>query len=64
MLTVKRRNLTTQQRAMAAARAWSRAWAAGRVQTKGGDRRSKAQNARLITDPRKHFGALYGVGKD
>lgn len=58
---VKRRNLTGQQRAIAAARAWSRARAEGKIQKQGGPRQ-KAQDA-LIADPRSHFAALYGVSE-
>ena len=31
------------------------------MQTKAGDRKSKAQSARLIAEPRSHFAALFGV---
>jgi hypothetical protein len=69
-LNVKRRNLNAAQRAMAAADAWLRAEAEGKVQTKGGDRgnqhtggkEAKAQSA-LLADPRSHFGKLFGVGE-
>jgi hypothetical protein len=60
---VKRRDITVSQRAIVAAEAWARAERTGRVQTKGGDRRSKAQSAHLIKDPRRHFGKEYEVGE-
>jgi hypothetical protein len=62
-LNVKRRNLSAAQKAIAAADAWVQAEAEGRVETKGGDRKSKAQSAHLIADPRNHFGKLFGVGE-
>ena len=61
---VKRRNLTAPQRAVAAAHAWARAEASGRVQTHGGNRRSSSGNPNLIREPAKHFAALYGVSQD
>ena len=40
-------------------RAWKRAEAEGRVQTKGGDRKSNGKNSHLIARPREHFAALF-----
>jgi hypothetical protein len=51
---------------MAAADAWLRAEAEGKVQTgKGGDRRRKDQSETfaLIADPRSHFAKLFAVNK-
>jgi hypothetical protein len=35
----------------------------GRVQTRGGDRKSKAQSALWIADPRSHFASAFSVGE-
>ena len=62
-LNVKRRNLSSSQRAMAAAKAWALAEQEGKVQTQGGDRKSKAQSGHLIAAPRDHFAVMFGVSK-
>ena len=56
-------DLTPSTRALAAARAWRRAVADGRVESKGGDRKSNAQNALLIKDPRRRFSRLFDAGE-
>jgi ParB-like chromosome segregation protein Spo0J len=63
-LNVKRRNMSASQKAMSAAEAWAIAEKEERVQTKGGDRKSKAQNGHLIRNPREHFATLFGVSKN
>jgi hypothetical protein len=40
--------------------AWAAAEADGRVQTKGGDRKSNGQNTHLIADPRVYFAKQFG----
>ena len=50
-LDAKRRDLTASTRAYAAAMTWTAAEADGRVQTKGGDRKSKPNNSALIANP-------------
>jgi hypothetical protein len=63
-LNVKRRNLTKPQLAIAAARAWAQAEAAGEVRPHGGDRTASDENRHLIQEPRKHFADLFGVSQD
>jgi hypothetical protein len=48
------------QRAIAAADAWLQAEAEGRVQTKGGDRKSNGKSSLLIDDPRVYFAEAFG----
>ena len=57
---------TRPQLAIAAAMAWRRAEAAGRVQKARArtDRRSPEAGAGLIISPRDHFGQQFGVGKN
>jgi hypothetical protein len=64
-LNAKRRDLTASTRALAAARAWKRAVADGRVQPHGGDRKkSSGESRHLIADPRRRFSELFGANKD
>jgi hypothetical protein len=37
--------------------------AEGRIRKEGRPTKELAQSARVITDPRKHFGAMFGVGE-
>lgn len=62
-LNVKRRNMSASQKAMAAAEAWAIAEREGRVHTgRGGDRRKPQNGVSFISEPAKHFAALFGVG--
>jgi len=56
---------TAQQKAIAAARAWAQAEAAGRIQKSGArtDLPTPKEGVGLIASPRDHFGAMFGVGK-
>lgn len=60
--------MTAPQRAIAAARAWARAEAAGRILKPGENARWKGSpkvgEPQPITDAREHFAALYGVSKN
>jgi hypothetical protein len=60
----RRRTLTASKRAIAAALAWARAEAEKRVQIGAGRPSKSAQSGQIITQPREHFAALYGVGKN
>jgi ParB-like chromosome segregation protein Spo0J len=60
---VKRRQLKAGPLAIAAAEAWIEAEKAGQVSTGKGGNRTKAQSALWISDPRKYFGKLFGVGE-
>jgi hypothetical protein len=40
--------------------AWLQAEAEGRVQTKGGDRKSNGKSSLLIDDPRVYFAEAFG----
>lgn len=67
-LNVKRRNLSKQQLAIAAARAWKQAEDEGRTLQSGETARRpsspKVGEPDLITDARSHFGAMFGVSKN
>jgi hypothetical protein len=63
-INAKRRKSNAGQLAMAAAEAWHIAEKDGKVQTKGGNRKSKAQSGHLISEPRDYFAKAFGVGKN
>jgi ParB-like chromosome segregation protein Spo0J len=62
-LNTKRRNLEKQQLAVIAAKAWKRAEDAG-LTVKGRPNSKLSENRKLIAEPHKHFGELYGVKRD
>jgi hypothetical protein len=63
LIRLSKWNLTASQRAMAAAAAWAMAEREGRVQS-GAERAKSAQRGQIIRNPRDHFAALFGVGKN